>query len=361
MTTAQLSEEDVSALRNKVEEGKRLLVEEIQRGNERTEECLRLREEMQRSEREVSNHREYLEIFNRRIETLEEENTALKEALERVQQERTWYKSRVDLLQDNQSTMRDPERTLVCDILANGQLWHDKSRYALQTHVGEPIAWVRFCSDGGIEGPLLNNDRRMDEVRKRSGAWTPLGLMTNTAPEIAAKTVQAGEGTVSLAAYNRLHEHAEQLAAQILAADRATPDARGHDAARWIALEALMLAGNVELNQHEDGGFSIVFEGAECADQVWRGDEPEEAVDKVVTQLGLTPSLPAAECPVLDGWQPIDTAPKDGFHILLFKPEITYVGFWADAGWCANASGCPTIDSPTHWMPLPDSLRHQAV
>jgi hypothetical protein len=35
-----------------------------------------------------------------------------------------------------------------------------------------PVAWVRFCSNGGVEGPILHTT--MDEVRQRSGAWTPL-------------------------------------------------------------------------------------------------------------------------------------------------------------------------------------------
>jgi len=39
--------------------------------------------------------------------------------------------------------------------------------------VGQPTAWVRFCSDGNIEGPILDCDRRMDG-RRESGAWTPL-------------------------------------------------------------------------------------------------------------------------------------------------------------------------------------------
>lgn len=33
-----------------------------------------------------------------------------------------FYRRRCDLLQSWQSTMRDPERTIVCDILANGQI-----------------------------------------------------------------------------------------------------------------------------------------------------------------------------------------------------------------------------------------------
>jgi hypothetical protein len=36
----------------------------------------------------------------------------------------------------------------------------------------DPIAWVRFCSDGTIEGPIM--DAYMEDVRKSSGAWTPL-------------------------------------------------------------------------------------------------------------------------------------------------------------------------------------------
>ncbi len=51
-------------------------------------------------------------------------------------------------------------------------------------------------------------------------------------------------------------------------------------------------------------------------------------------------------------WQDISTAPKDGFHIQLYRPEIQFVGYWADAGWCMQ--GCKLIDpEPTHWQPLP--------
>lgn len=36
----------------------------------------------------------------------------------------------------------------------------------------EPVAWVRFRSDGGYEGPIM--DFAIEEVRKKSGVWTPL-------------------------------------------------------------------------------------------------------------------------------------------------------------------------------------------
>ncbi len=52
-------------------------------------------------------------------------------------------------------------------------------------------------------------------------------------------------------------------------------------------------------------------------------------------------------------WQPIETAPKDGYHIQLWRPDIQFVGYYAKAGWCAN--GPVLLDPPpTHWKPLPD-------
>lgn len=40
----------------------------------------------------------------------------------------------------------------------------------------KPVAWVRFRSDGGFEGPIMDSDDRMCDVRRKSGAWTPLFL-----------------------------------------------------------------------------------------------------------------------------------------------------------------------------------------
>ena len=66
------------------------------------------------------------------------------------------------------------------------------------------------------------------------------------------------------------------------------------------------------------------------------------------------------------GWQPIETAPKDGRHILISDGERVSVGGWltdidhgADwegqigmAGWWAVDLG-PNSDKPTAWQPLP--------
>jgi len=47
---------------------------------------------------------------------------------------------------------------------------------------GQAVAWVRYRSDGGIEGPVL--DQHMDDIRRNSGAWTPLGRITAPPPSV---------------------------------------------------------------------------------------------------------------------------------------------------------------------------------
>ncbi len=66
-----------------------------------------------------------------------------------------------------------------------------------------------------------------------------------------------------------------------------------------------------------------------------------------------------------DGWQPIETAPKDGTPILLFCPGSWYgdervVGCFGsyccsvEFYWVDLASEGMSLDKPTHWLPLPD-------
>ncbi|MXP42945.1 DUF551 domain-containing protein [Allopontixanthobacter sediminis] len=55
------------------------------------------------------------------------------------------------------------------------------------------------------------------------------------------------------------------------------------------------------------------------------------------------------------GWQPIETAPKDGTEVLLYYPKQ---GFWAEH-WAVNSfqrferRGWDMGRIPTHWQPLP--------
>ena len=62
------------------------------------------------------------------------------------------------------------------------------------------------------------------------------------------------------------------------------------------------------------------------------------------------------DAPAGSAWLPIETAPKDGFHMLLYRPKIVFVGYYggANSGWRHNAPGLDAIwPLPTHWMPIP--------
>jgi hypothetical protein len=57
-------------------------------------------------------------------------------------------------------------------------------------------------------------------------------------------------------------------------------------------------------------------------------------------------------------WEPIDTAPHDGTHIVLSDGEVVTVGRYLENGRWFGANADPTDywDGelyPTHWMPLP--------
>ena len=57
-------------------------------------------------------------------------------------------------------------------------------------------------------------------------------------------------------------------------------------AARWEAIETLMILGDVELTQAEEGGYRIYVEPVENIMATgWGGDTPEQVADKVVAQL----------------------------------------------------------------------------
>ena len=59
----------------------------------------------------------------------------------------------------------------------------------------------------------------------------------------------------------------------------------------------------------------------------------------------------------MNKWQPIETAPKDGTHILVcVEKKYVYLVWWFDnpRGWCWDLTNTPMVGSPSHWMPLPE-------
>lgn len=58
------------------------------------------------------------------------------------------------------------------------------------------------------------------------------------------------------------------------------------DAERWSAIEVLMVVGNVELTQNDDGGYGIYVDPVEnFMAQSWSGNTPDEVIDKIVKQF----------------------------------------------------------------------------
>lgn len=55
-------------------------------------------------------------------------------------------------------------------------------------------------------------------------------------------------------------------------------------------------------------------------------------------------------------WQPIETAPTDGTHVLLERRGVQFVGYYGgvNSGWHLNMHPCNSIwPIPEKWMPLP--------
>jgi hypothetical protein len=73
-------------------------------------------------------------------------------------------------------------------------------------------------------------------------------------------------------------------------------------------------------------------------------------------------SEPALRALALFGWQPIETAPKDGTQILLWITGIEprpRISFWSErgseSGWYSVQSHHFIATIVTHWMPLPEA------
>ena len=57
-------------------------------------------------------------------------------------------------------------------------------------------------------------------------------------------------------------------------------------------------------------------------------------------------------------WQPIETAPKDRLHVLLFGDgpgfkQCSFVGYWYEHDGVWLGFDHKPAGQPTHWMPLP--------
>jgi hypothetical protein len=93
---------------------------------------------------------------------------------------------------------------------------------------------------------------------------------------------------------------------------------------------------------------------ASLCDQYVLAGKLSEAL-KTVSDADFVQIIEAAVAPV--GWQPIETAPKDGTIVLVWDGENMAVADWVEfpyrpgGGWM---EGIEVFSDPTHWMPLPE-------
>lgn len=105
------------------------------------------------------------------------------EEIGKLRQSLAFYKRRCDVLQELQSKMRDPERTIVCDVLANGCTLppeHDGGRYKVAPTAG--ATEVQALSDGINGGGL--------QPKPKSGGLSE-----------AVKTARGGDAPVRFKGY----------------------------------------------------------------------------------------------------------------------------------------------------------------
>lgn len=86
------------------------------------------------------------------------------------------------------------------------------------------------------------------------------------------------------------------------------------------------------------------------------------AYDAAARKTGSDPmnepiGAPAPDASAAGGWQPIETAPKDGRRVLLWSAawhdDPSSGWFGGVRGWYLAYEAGPFKHQPTHWMPLP--------
>lgn len=121
------------------------------------------------------------------------------------------------------------------------------------------------------------------------------------------------------------------------------------------------------------GAFWRVKNGHHYHDEPAPTDRSDYAAYRAMLSASPTPPAPAAPAGMVEGWQPISTAPKDGTKVDLWivdqdgegwrMPDAAWHGEWIDnqiyeSGPCERSdkntvTGEPYFERATHWMPVP--------
>src|SRR5690606_36923841 len=102
----------------------------------------------------------------------------------------------------------------------------------------------------------------------------------------------------------------------------------------------------------------MAIAAAKALDDITVDDPKAAAWDAMRAYRAMLSAAPTP--PVDDGWQPIETAPRDGTDVLLWDGEEIFVGYWSDSiwvspgAWVKEEHRSDTVTYlPTHWQPLP--------
>jgi hypothetical protein len=156
---------------------------------------------------------------------------------------------------------------------------------------------------------------------------------------------------------------ASRQARQITGADWAEPSPTGstpcarHCEARAFEVEIRRLEGEMErLKQAGTVSRDEALEHLRWMEGAFLdGDEVCGGVLRAKAQLirDYINNPPCSGGP--DGWRGIESAPRDGFHVQLWREDIQFTGYWATGcrKWIANSNTLTPIDPPpTRWRPL---------
>lgn len=111
----------------------------------------------------------------------------------------------------------------------------------------KPFAWIRKRSDGGIEGPILDSSRDMCDVRRKSGAWTPLFEY-----QPSSATQVAGNIMVSLADLNAINAAMNHMGDSLNSIDAVEEDDENSTAEGFEAIQRLLTTGETVTAQVEE-------------------------------------------------------------------------------------------------------------
>ena len=116
---------------------------------------------------------------------------------------------------------------------------------------------------------------------------------------------------------------------------------------------------------HDPTALEVERNEAAWAEMSWKERYLDEACRHEQTRKqAITALSQARDAALEEGWQPIETAPRDQTEILVFVPSRSPPVFTAQYidGWSASTEGryAPEDDfygdedfEPTHWRPLP--------